>query len=664
MLADPDGATMELSLETERYVQSGGAFKVKIHAPYALINKTGLDFALKTKAPFDKAKNIAGINIFSPDPRRKLQSPFLFSHAHGTEQKKNRVVLRVGDSDWSSLLSFEAVGTDTAVTMPSATKTEAINVGIRVAEGIGAFKLTKVITLYPRYLVQNDHDSPIRIGEPGGGDVIVLQPGERRPLFWLRRSDEPQLSVAFDPDGKQWTAPVSLHDIGRLHATVPPSQRGTMMRLARFDVLLSGPSVFVRVAIDADAKWPYLIRNLSDVAFSFGQADPDEDEYARARSTKLVQGAKPVSVGPHGEARYAWDRPAAGERMLRLLFADRTRLVDPLEIGAQEPLVLGRGADKAMLAIDVRADGPTQVITIAPYVAEENVYKLQRRDTALSRSNSTVGGASTSGLTFEPEAVANVTTLGAHLVLEGIGLSVVNKRMREVVYLSLRGLELHYADSTASQTIRASVKWIQVDNQLPGTDYPLLLYPTVIPANSKALEAKPNLEALVVLLKDQDHGVLFLKDISVLLQEMSVEADEDFIFTALDFAHLDLGAQPAQLSQLTDEPADVPTPEPERGGSDLFIENFSIQPIVLNLSFQRSDTPDSQRPPLIDARSPLGFLLNGITMALGNVSNAPIKLNALAMHNVRAPPGILIGRIQQHYTQAAISRFQCVRRSL
>ena len=89
------------------------------------------------------------------------------------------------------------------------------------------------------------------------------------------------------------------------------------------------------------------------------------------------------------------------------------------------------------------------------------------------------------------------------LVLEGVGISIVNKRMNEMIYVSFRGLELSFADSTTNQTLRAICKWIQVDNQLPGAVFPILLYPTDLSKDLKELEIRPNFQAFVVMLKDQ-----------------------------------------------------------------------------------------------------------------------------------------------------------------
>ena len=47
-------------------------------------------------------------------------------------------------------------------------------------------------------------------------------------------------------------------------------------------------------------------------------------------------------------------------------------------------------------------------------------------------------------------------------------------------------------------------------------------------------------------------------------------------------------------------------------------------------------------------------------MALGNINNAPLKLNALVIQNIRVSPNDLTNRIVRHYTQAAIGRFHSI----
>lgn len=98
----------ELKTCHRRYHDSAGAFKVQVYCPFVFINKTGRDFALKSKSrALAGAKNAAGHNIFSQDHSRLKPVPFLFSFP--TDDKSNRALLRIGDSDWSKVRSADSL---------------------------------------------------------------------------------------------------------------------------------------------------------------------------------------------------------------------------------------------------------------------------------------------------------------------------------------------------------------------------------------------------------------------------------------------------------------------------------------------------------------------------------------------------------------------------
>ncbi|CAG8769250.1 9672_t:CDS:10, partial [Dentiscutata erythropus] len=111
-----------------------GAFKYSIYSPYVMINKTGLDMVFKSKSLMSfmqSAKFAAGQGWL----RKKDQNaaPYMFSYPN--EETRYRALLKVGDSEWSKPLSFEAVGTFLEVVVPSATKTEEIHLGVSIQEG-------------------------------------------------------------------------------------------------------------------------------------------------------------------------------------------------------------------------------------------------------------------------------------------------------------------------------------------------------------------------------------------------------------------------------------------------------------------------------------------------------------------------------------------------
>lgn len=151
------------------------------------------------------------------------------------------------------------------------------------------------------------------------------------------------------------------------------------------------------------------------------------------------------------------------------------------------------------ISTDIQADGASQLLVISPYNEETSVFKPTKRG-GIRRSESTDSMTATS---FETVGVSEQPTLTLSVELEGIGISVITKTPAELFYLSLRGLKVGYQDYP--QYYRASVdcKWIQIDNQLFGGLFPIILYPTNVPKDGKELESRPTLQAAVSVLKDQ-----------------------------------------------------------------------------------------------------------------------------------------------------------------
>lgn len=118
------------------------------------------------------------------------------------------------------------------------------------------------------------------------------------------------------------------------------------------------------------------------------------------------------------------------------------------------------GQHTRVMSIDVRAEGPTQAVTFSNYDEEDSVFKIQRRPSdTISRQESI---ASSRDGVFEAVDVDVVTTFSFGISLEGVGISVVNKKMQELIYASFRGLTAKYSDSTTNVAYDVSCKWIQV----------------------------------------------------------------------------------------------------------------------------------------------------------------------------------------------------------
>lgn len=148
----------------------------------------------------------------------------------------------------------------------------------------------------------------------------------------------------------------------------------------------------------------------------------------------------------------------------------------------------------------MRADGHRQILRITPYVAEQSLYKPKHRSTgSLSRSDTIA--SSSEGFEAVMEEVS--PTLTFNLEFAGIGISLVNRRMIEVVYISIEALKFEYGDSPVAQSVNLSCGSLQVDNQLHDALYPVILQPSPISKEASGVAVLPTIQGSVIWLKDQ-----------------------------------------------------------------------------------------------------------------------------------------------------------------
>lgn len=636
---DSEDLNLNLRLHYYKIPDGGGAFKVTVYSPYVVLNKTGLEVNIRGKQFLQQPKRAAGQSAVADtsDQERPKALPFMFSFSN--DDQRNRALLKIGESEWSRAQSFDAIGSTAEVVLPSVKKDSEIHVGITVEPGEGKYKLTKVVTLAPRFVVKNKIGEELVVREPTSSKTIILKPGSLQPLHWLQRSDTKQIALRFPGIDDQWTSPINISELGTVHIKI--AKAGQRQRLIRVEILMEDATIFLHLSLETK-NWPFSMRNESDTEFTFYQANPNIDE----DGVEDRSGWRPVRyrLPPRSIMPYAWDFPAAKFKEVVIGAFGKERHVKLAEIGNQVPMKFANSSGtQKIIDINVAADGPTQTLILSNFKASKSLYR-QRTQTGSSSSNS--GG-------FEVKNQDTNTTFQAQLKLSGIGISLINQQLKELAYITFRDVNLRYNESALYQTISTSVKWIQIDNQLYGGLFPMILYPSVVPKQAKETELHPSLHAMVTRVKDDSYGVLYVKYATLLLQQMTIDLDEDFIYAVLDFSKIP-GALWSETNEgkLCDEGLDIPEPKQEQSGQDIYFEVLNIQPMQLDLSFMRTERVNVEDK--TSSRNPIMFFVNVMTMAIGNVNDAPIRLNALLLENARVSIAVLTQNISNHYSQEVL----------
>ena len=644
---DSRGIELNLKLHYFNIPDSGGAFKVSVYSPYLLLNKTGLEINIQSKSMFSSAKSAAGQGMkMGSDGATQKALPYMFSYP--TDDRKNRANIKVGDSAWSKPQSLDAIGSAFEVVLPSATAKSEMHVGISVIEGQGKYNLTKVATVAPRFILKNKLKDEINIREPASSDVMKLKSGELLPLHFLRQAPEKQLCFCFPGVNNQWSSPFNISNVGTVHVKLAKANQ--RQQLIKVEVIMEGATIFLHISLETK-HWPFSMRNESDIEFMFFQVNPNliEDEEDQGSGWKPIRYRLPAkSIMP-----YAWDYPASKNKELIVTSNNAQKRVKLAEIGNLEPLkVKGvQGKPSRIIDVNIAADGPTQTLVLSNYKPSKSLYKQKSGQAQTSQASLSSG--------FEVKEQESDVSFKAQLRLAGFGISLVNKNLKELLYLTFREIELKYGDSKLYQTLNWTIKWVQIDNQLYGGIFPILLYPSVVPKTGKEMDAHPIFHTQLTRVKDDSYGVLYIKYSTLLLQQMTLEVDEDFIFAMLDFMKVP-GASWSEEpdSKLCDEDLDIPEPKQEQQGQDVYFELLHLQPMQLDLSFVRTERINAEDT--ASSSNPLVFFVNVMTMSVGNVNDAPLKLNSLMLENARISIPALLANIQTHYTQEVLRQVHII----
>lgn len=638
----------KLRLSVHYQYQDGERAKViKLCSPYIIFNETGRDIYIEG----DRNNISSSLTYYEGDSQ--FTTPKMFSF-DGSDQD-NRAVIRFKGTDWSEQLTFDAVGQsfDTFLSLPN--KELECNLGVTILEGKGKHILSKMVKITPRYIIHNDMDFSFEIAEPYSGDIIKVEPASSLPLYRMKSVIEKQLQFRLLGERTEWSAPIFINDVGLTFLKVTTEDGNH--KLLKVNIVLENATLFIRVR-DGEDTWPYSIRNFSDQEFIFYQRDPRiTDDLAESNELEDIpkNDFKPIlyRVPPRSVMAYAWDFPAARQKKLVIRARERTREVQLAELGTLKPMRLPGNNPRDppyLVDLNVVADGPVQALVISKYNAKLSLYKLKKESTNSSTS------INTTTENFEANTEESSTIRRLVVKFEGVGASFINANLQELFYVNIRGIELRFNESDLYKTFSWKVKWLQIDNQMFNTDQPNIIYPTVVPNTESEIENHPILSGSVSRVKDDTQGVAYYKHLTVLLQELSIKLDENFLYAVLDFVKLPGASWNTELKK-EDFPEHVTLPEAGdvKFSDDIYFENFHIQPTMLHVSFQKSDnfgdSEEDEKRIAANNQNNLLYLANMLTTTIGNVNDAPIKLNSLYIGNVRTPALSLLTSIRTHYGQ-------------
>uniref|UniRef100_A0A803VSL0 Vacuolar protein sorting 13 homolog C n=1 Tax=Ficedula albicollis TaxID=59894 RepID=A0A803VSL0_FICAL len=649
----------------------GSHMVLSVFSPYWIINKTSR--VLQYRAEDTHVKH--------PADYRDI---VLFSFKKKNIFSKNKIQLCISTSTWSSSFSLDTVGSYGCVRCSANNMDYLVGVSIRMS----SFNLTRIVTFTPFYTIANKSSLELEVGEVGPNGSLptnkwnYISASECLP-FWPENS----------------SGELCVRVVGYESSSKPflfkTQDNGTLLKLEELnggllvDVNVSEHSTVISFTDYHEGAAPALIVNhTSWDSLRYKQSGLQEEMELKPRQVCLFAWTDPTkprkltwgysqSFGEHdllkddcGQFPYNantqihWVSFLDGRQRV-LLFTDDVALVskarqaEELEQPDQEINLSIHSLGLSLVNNENKKEISYIGITSSDVVWERkprqkwipfNQKQINLLEQAYQKylSKSAFQGRCWHKLDSNTE----------------VNFSNSPMEMRLPVRCSIRrnflsGIQVEFKQSPHQRSLRAQLYWLQVDNQLPGSMFPVVFHP-VAPPKSIALdsEPKPFIDISIITRFNEYSQVLQFKYFMVLIQEMALKIDQGFLgaLSELFTPSTDPEAERRRSKLIQQDVDTLNTELMESSLTDLsmlsFFEHFHISPIKLHLSLSLASGGEaSDKGEEMIAIHSLNLLLKSIGATLTDVDDLIFKLAFFEIKYQFYKRDQLRMRVIRHYSE-------------
>ncbi|KAE8617181.1 hypothetical protein XENTR_v10009002 [Xenopus tropicalis] len=658
--------TVDLSVHV-RHI--GNRMVLSVYSPYWIINKTSRILQYKAE----------DIHVKHPSDYRDV---ILFSFKKKNIFSKNKIQLCISTSSWSTGFSLDTVGSYGCVKCPAVKMEYLVGVNIKMS----SFNLSRIVTLTPFYTLVNKSKLEIEVGEM----ATDVSPTD---IKWNYVSSSE--CIPFWPEnisGKLCVRVIGCEGISKPFF-FNKQDNGTLLSLESMntgiivDVSIADHSTVITFSDYYKGAAPALIINhMPHAKLTYNQSGTEIEK----------------ELGP-GEARlFAWEDPT-GTKKLNWKCASTTREVDLLKDES------GQFAYNQNVQIHWVSflDGRQRVLLFTEDVAvvtkARQAEEMEQSDQEVTVSLHSLGlslvnndsrheisyiGIISSGVIWEMKRKHKWQPFNQKQIfqLEGayekyltneeqgwvsveenfvVCFSKVPMEMRLPIKCSIRrnfmsGIYMEFKQSPHQRSLRAQLYWLQVDNHLPGSMFPVVFHP-VIPPKSVALdsEPKPFIDVSIITRFNEFSKVMQFKYFMVLTQCMALKLDQGFLAAVIGLftPETDPNAE-KQRTQLIQKDLDsLNTELMESSLTDIsfpsFFEHFHISPLKLHLSLSlgAGGEQSNKEEKEIIAIASVNLLLKSIGATLTDVDDLIFKLACFELKYQFYKQNQLRNLVVRHYTE-------------
>ncbi|GFQ85231.1 vacuolar protein sorting-associated protein 13D [Trichonephila clavata] len=280
----------------------GGGLKLFITAPFWIVNRTGLPLVFK-----QEGTHIEAAGQFEEHELARCMAPLLFSFPdHDSSTMCN---MRVGRSlhidgipQWCMRFTLEkGIRVRRLHVLRKDSRPDLVyNIGIDVRVGKGRYGDTHIVTLSPRYYLDNSTSHKLEFCQlfatkDNRQYILSAMSNSSLPFHWPRIDLDNLLCVRQpDIEGCNWSGGFPIDNIQSFHINMRDSEGKS--NFLRVEIILQGATFFI-VFTDTDRlPPPFRIDNHSEVSITYYQTNVDQERLKTA-------------IRAHTSIPYAFDEP-------------------------------------------------------------------------------------------------------------------------------------------------------------------------------------------------------------------------------------------------------------------------------------------------------------------------------------------------------------------
>nr|XP_032824603.1 vacuolar protein sorting-associated protein 13C-like isoform X1 [Petromyzon marinus] len=663
--------------------ESEGRRTAAVFSPYWMLNRTGRMLQYRADDAYHK----------QPPGN---EGPYLFAFKPKVMFNKNKVQLRVSDSDPSSDFSLDTVGSSGCIKCSSKKKME-YAVGVTIS--LTSFTLTKVVSFQPYFSLANKSRLDVEVSETGS-DAWLLVPSNKCVPFWPEDTSQ-RLQVRIHGSGECSKAfSFTQQDNGTLLQLEGKIAKGNVQYVGLvMDVSLGEHSTVISFADYFEGSAPVHLVNHSHEVVAYTQSDSNDKRTLQPGQSVLYTWSDPcrkrhlrwtccdqsyeldllkddggkVEIG--GELRVSWACFLDGLQRCLLFTADVAVVAR-----AQDAPLVERARSRVALSLQalglslVNDDAKQEIsfigITSSGVVWEEKPkrrWKMMSGKLSALLEERYVKLASSNGSAEAHGRVRIDSDIEVDFTSSPMMLLAPNPRAIRRHFLP--GVRVEYTTWPHQTSLRARINRIQIDSQMPGSVFPVVFHPVPPPKSIAAdSEPKPLVDVSIVTRVGEHSKITQIKYFKVLIQEMALKADMGFLGALLELVTADstLASEGMLVKLFEDDLKALEECALEATAADTsavsFYEDLHISPLKIHLSFSLSagGAQDGSVFPGGQAeQGPLRTLnsfLQGIGATLTDLQDVVFRLAFFEVNHKFYTGSQLTAEATRHYTKQALQQ--------